>query len=59
LRHATVAQRDIFLPATVNLLLDSQFAWILLFGFWWRPAARFRSLRRYLSPSTGITVASS
>jgi hypothetical protein len=59
LRHATVARRVIFLPATVNLLLDSQLAWILPFGFWRRPAARFRFLRRFLSPPTGITAASS
>jgi hypothetical protein len=59
LRHATVRRRVIFLPATINLLHDSQVAWILLFGFWRRPAARFRSLRRFLSPPIGITAASS
>jgi hypothetical protein len=31
-RHATVARLVIFLPATVNLLLDSQLAWTLPFG---------------------------
>jgi hypothetical protein len=34
LHHATPALRVIFLPAMVNLLLDSQLAWILPFGFW-------------------------
>jgi hypothetical protein len=51
LRHATVAWRVIFLPAMVNLLLDSQLAWILPFGFWRQPAASFRSLRRFLKSS--------
>jgi hypothetical protein len=59
LRHATVARPVIFLPATDNLFRDSQLAVILPFGFWRRPAARFRSLRRFLSPLTGITAASS
>jgi hypothetical protein len=53
LRHATIARRVIFLPETVDLLLDSQLARILPFGFRRRPAARFRSLRRFLSPPTG------
>jgi hypothetical protein len=56
LRHATLARRVIFLPATVNLL-NSQFAWILSFGFWRRSAATFRPEHRFLSPPTGITVA--
>jgi hypothetical protein len=59
LHHATVARRVIFLPATVDLLLDSQIAPILHFGFRGRPAARFRPLRRFLSPPTDITAASS
>jgi hypothetical protein len=59
LRHVTVARWVIFLPATVDLLLDLQLAWILPFGFWRRHAARFRSLRCFLSPPTGITAASS
>jgi hypothetical protein len=59
LLHATVAWRVIFLPATISLLLDSQFARILLSGFWRRPAARYQSLRHFLSPLTGITAASS
>jgi hypothetical protein len=53
LRHATVARRVIFLSATV-----SQLARILPFGSWQLPAARFRSLWRFLSPPTVITAAS-
>jgi hypothetical protein len=55
--HATLARRDAFLLAAFKPFWDSQLAWILPFGFWRRPAARFRSLRRFLSPPTGITAA--
>jgi hypothetical protein len=43
LLRATAARWNIFLPATVNLLLDLQFAWIFPLGFWPRHASRFRS----------------
>jgi hypothetical protein len=58
LRHATLAQWVILLPATVSLFWDPQYPRVLSFGFWRRPAARFRSLRRFLSPPTGSTAAS-
>jgi hypothetical protein len=40
-RHATLAQRIIFLQATINLIRDSQLVLTLPFGFWRRPMARF------------------
>jgi hypothetical protein len=58
LSHDTPAQRVILLLATVNLFLDSQLDWILLFRVWPHPMARFRSLRSFLNPPTGITAAS-
>jgi hypothetical protein len=47
-RHATVKWRDVLLPATVTLLLDSQYPPVPSFGFWRRSAARFWILRRLL-----------
>jgi hypothetical protein len=59
LRHATVARRDTFLQAAANFSRDLQIPRFSPFGSSRRPAACFRHLRCFLSPSTGITVASS
>jgi hypothetical protein len=56
--HATLAWRDTFLQAAADFLLDPLFPWVLSFIFWWRTAARFRTLRCFLGSPTGITVAS-
>jgi hypothetical protein len=58
LRNATLAWRDVLLPVTVTLFRDLQYPWALSFGLWRRSAASFRTLRRFLSPLTGITTAS-
>jgi hypothetical protein len=59
LRHATFQGSSSSCRRKVNLLLDSLLAWILPFGFWRRPAAKFRCLLRFLSPPIGITAACS
>jgi hypothetical protein len=58
-RLATFALRDTVLQAAANVLLDPLFTRVLSFLVWRRCEARLQTLRRFLSPPTGITAASS
>jgi hypothetical protein len=55
--HATFARRDTFLQAAADFLLDPQYPRVLSLIFWRRSSARLQTLRRFLSPSTGIIAA--
>jgi hypothetical protein len=59
LRHATLAQQIILLPATVTFLREAQYFRVLFFGFWRRYAVRFWSPHLFLCPATGFTMVSS